>query len=185
MLAQRRDLLAQRRDLLAQRRDLMKQAHLLYRTIRPLFVRYRVALILAHLSVLPAAIREVTEALASVQGERLTLMKLGRRLGRSPWHLNVVFRQQTGLTIHEFATCLKMNHALSAIRRGAKIEAVACELGYRSTKSFYRQFESLFSIRPTEARRAGVAERFVPRAVPLATRRLHALVNQSELRHSA
>jgi methylphosphotriester-DNA--protein-cysteine methyltransferase len=85
---------------------------------------------------------------------RPTLVQLGALLGRSPWHLNVTVQQQTGLTIHELATAIRMTEAAFAILAGEKVEAVALSLGYRSAKSFYRQFERFFGTTPTNFRKS-------------------------------
>jgi AraC-like DNA-binding protein len=45
-------------------------------------------------------------------------------------------RERTGLCIHEFTTCLRLERALVALRERTKIEAIASELVYRSTQSF-------------------------------------------------
>jgi AraC-like DNA-binding protein len=45
-----------------------------------------------------------------------------------------------------------MTEAALAVRAGEKVEAVALSLGYRSAKSFYRQFERFFGTTPTNFR---------------------------------
>jgi AraC-like DNA-binding protein len=102
-----------------------------------------------------------------------TLMNIGRRVGRSPWHLNVYFRQTTGITIHEFVTCLRIRRSLRPVQEGVKIDAIASELGYRSTKTFYRHFERLFAMQPTEVRRATVADSLEPLCPQLSASELY------------
>jgi AraC family transcriptional regulator len=84
--------------------------------------------------------------------DHLTLAAMGTLVGRSPWHLNLTFRKWTHLSIHEYVTALQMANAVADIRQGVKIEAVALLLGYRSPKSFYRQFEHFFAAAPSTFR---------------------------------
>jgi AraC-like DNA-binding protein len=56
------------------------------------------------------------------------------------------------LSIREYRTRLRMQKAVIAIRDGTKIEAVALTLGYRSLKTFYRQFEHFFGMTPSMLR---------------------------------
>jgi AraC family transcriptional regulator len=118
------------------------------------FVRYQSELLTRQPDAYPGLIGRVTDLLCRQLDRRLTLIQLGMLLGRSPWHLNLTFRQQTGLSIHEYATAIRMNEAAAAIRGGQKIEAIALSVGYRSAKSLYRQFERFFGITPASIRRS-------------------------------
>jgi AraC-like DNA-binding protein len=105
----------------------------------------------------PVAPPLVRRVIAIIRGEidhRFTLAQLGALVDRSPWHLNLVFEQWTQMSIHEYATTLRMSEAAAEIRRGVKIEAVALSLGYRSPKTLYRQFEHFFGVIPFLLRRA-------------------------------
>jgi two-component system response regulator YesN len=64
--------------------------------------------------------------------ERLSIRLLARTLGRQEAYLGRLFRQQTGVTVHEYVTRIRMSRAASLIRQGANVEGVALEVGYRS-----------------------------------------------------
>jgi transcriptional regulator GlxA family with amidase domain len=148
-------LIAQGSVLLAWSRRLMDDSAARHRTLRSIrsdFVRRRATFVIGHLATMPEIIGQVVQVVTADLGQRQTLAQLGRRVDRSPWHLNVAFYRATGITIHEFGTCLRMIQAATAVRDGVKIEAIASGLGYRSRKTFYRQFESSFSMKPTEFR---------------------------------
>src|SRR3979490_3205511 len=80
--------------------------------------------------------------------ERLTLGTLGRTLGRQSAYLGRLFRDEVGITVHEYVTRARMINGAVQVRSGVKIEAVALELGYRSKKNFYLQFKRRFGMTP-------------------------------------
>jgi AraC-like DNA-binding protein len=97
-------------------------------------------------------VRRVIDIVSRRFAQPTTLVRLSAVVGLSPWHLNVVFHRSTGMTIHEYATSLRMLRAATEIARGVKIEAVSRSVGYRSRQSFYRQFKSWFGVNPTVLR---------------------------------
>jgi PAS domain S-box-containing protein len=80
--------------------------------------------------------------------QRLTLATLANTLERQSSYLGRLFRDEVGVTVHEYVTRARMMFGASQIRSGVKIEAVALELGYRSKKNFYRQFRRRFGMTP-------------------------------------
>lgn len=80
--------------------------------------------------------------------EPVTLHVLAAALGRQASYLGALFRQETGVSMHEWLTRVRLAHATALIREGVKIEAVALLVGYRSKKNFYRQFKSRFATTP-------------------------------------
>jgi YesN/AraC family two-component response regulator len=80
--------------------------------------------------------------------ERLTLGSLAQTIGRQSAYLGRVFREQIGLTVHEYVTRVRLRDAAAQIGSGIKVEGVALSLGYRSKKNFYRQFKRHFGCTP-------------------------------------
>jgi AraC-like DNA-binding protein len=80
--------------------------------------------------------------------QQVTLKSVGEAVGRQHQYLATLFRQEAGITIHEYLTCVRIRHAWELIRAGEKIEAVALLVGYRSKKNFYRQFKSRVGLDP-------------------------------------
>lgn len=117
-------------------------------------VRRRAERIAKRLDRMPHAVRRVVELISATEDRRLTLAQLSKVVDRSPSHLNVLFFQNTGLTIHQYAVFVRMTRAAWEIERGGKIEAIAMSLGYRSKKNFYRQFKEWFGVTPTSFRDA-------------------------------
>jgi AraC-like DNA-binding protein len=80
--------------------------------------------------------------------QRLTLGTLASSLERQSVYLGKLFRDEIGVTVHEYITRTRMMFGAAQIRSGVKIEAVALDLGYLSKKNFYRQFKRRFGMTP-------------------------------------
>jgi PAS domain S-box-containing protein len=110
----------------------------------------------------------VQRMLEQIQGsytQRLTLGTLARTLGMQSAYLGRLFREEVGVTVHEYVTRARMANGAAQVRSGVKIEAVALDLGYRSKKNFYRQFKRRFGMTP-EAYRHGDHDAAVSEPVP-------------------
>lgn len=115
-------------------------------------VRRRAERVTNRLAQLPVVVRLIVEPFRENVGQRFTLADLSSIVNRSPSHLNVMFHRATGLTVHQYAVFVRMTYAAQAIPQGDKIEAVAMLVGYRSKKSFYRQFKAWFGVNPVALR---------------------------------
>jgi two-component system response regulator YesN len=82
--------------------------------------------------------------------ERITLDSLATTLNRQSAYLGQLFRREVGMTVRQWVTRVRLEHAIVLIRDGVKIEAVALIVGYRSKKNFYRQFRRQFALTPSE-----------------------------------
>jgi two-component system, response regulator YesN len=80
--------------------------------------------------------------------QRVTLATFSTNLRRQAAYLGRLFRDEVGITVHEYLTRVRMDRAAEHVRGGMKIEAVALCLGYRSKKNFYRQFKRRFGSTP-------------------------------------
>src|ERR1700704_3621909 len=80
--------------------------------------------------------------------QRLTLGTLAKTLGRQSAYLGRLFRDEVGVTVHEYMTRARMVNGAVQVRSGVKVEAVALDLGYQSKKNFYRQFKRRFGMTP-------------------------------------
>jgi YesN/AraC family two-component response regulator len=66
--------------------------------------------------------------LEQIQGnytQRLTLGTLARTLGRQSAYLGRLFREEIGVTVHEYITRARIEYGAAHVRSGVKIEAVA------------------------------------------------------------
>jgi AraC-like DNA-binding protein len=79
---------------------------------------------------------------------RTTLTTVSAALRAKPERLRAKFRQVTGISVHEYVTRVRLDHAEHYIRSGDKIDAIALAVGYQSKKNFYRQFRRHFGVTP-------------------------------------
>lgn len=98
---------------------------------------------------------------------RQSLNALARELGASPFHLCRVFRKQTGRTIHEFKTDLRLRVALEKLENEtADLSRTAFECGFSSHAHFTAAMRSKFGATPSFLRAGLVSgqDDGVPRA---------------------
>jgi AraC-like DNA-binding protein len=98
--------------------------------------------------------RECTEharqILAIHFGGSCSLDQLARLVGVSVFHLCRVFRRQTGLTLHEYRTELRLRHALERLPEpGADLTQLALDVGFSSHSHFTAVFRRAFGLTPS------------------------------------
>jgi AraC-like DNA-binding protein len=86
--------------------------------------------------------------------ESLTLDDLAAAAGRSKRYVGTLFREEMGVTAHDYLTRVRLRRALDLIRQGEKIEVVSLLVGYRSKANFYRHFRTHLGITPLAYRAA-------------------------------
>ena len=90
----------------------------------------------------------MVEVIENEYADVVTLRRLATDLRRQPAYLGRVFLKETGLTVREYLTRVRLDHAETLIREGVKIEAVSLSVGYRSKKNFYQQFKRRYGMTP-------------------------------------
>lgn len=83
---------------------------------------------------------------------RQTLSDLARELVVSPFHLCRVFREQTGRTLHEFRTDLRLRKALELLTDHSDLSRIAFECGFSSHSHFTAAMRSRFGQTPSALR---------------------------------
>ncbi len=97
---------------------------------------------------------EAARALVAVQyRDRLTTAGLAAQLSVSPFHLSRVFKEQTGVGLHEHITQLRLRRALALLEdpRCSLIE-IAFGLGFSSHSHFTAVFRQTFGASPSRLR---------------------------------
>ena len=111
-------------------------------------------------------VRRILDVIEQSYAERITLDSLSALLDRQSAYLGHLFRKEVGMSVRQWVTVVRLQHAAALIRDGVKIEAVALIVGYRSKKNFYRQFRRMYSTTPLEyGRLAKKAQDSTPMAV--------------------
>jgi AraC-like DNA-binding protein len=91
--------------------------------------------------------------LATRFGEKLSLDVIARSIHCSPFHLARLFRQQSGVSIHQYRHRLRLREALRRIGDGeADLSALALELGFSSHSHLTDAFRQAFGLPPTACR---------------------------------
>lgn len=100
--------------------------------------------------------RELTEAvkavLAACYSRPITLERIARTLEVSPYHMNRVFRRQSGQTPHAYLTQLRVRAALARLGDGEALIDVAAHCGFSSHSHFSATFRRIFGATPSGIR---------------------------------
>ena len=88
--------------------------------------------------------------------------QVARLIGVDRSRLAAAFRQQTGLTLHEYIVRIRLQAAVTMIAAGTKIEATALLVGYRDKSSFYRQFRRRTGVTPAAFRSGQTSKQSLP-----------------------
>lgn len=94
------------------------------------------------------AVRRVREYLADNMSEKVTLDVLSAQSGLSGYHLLRVFRDEVGLTPHQWQAQLRINRAKVLLAEGAAIADVACSVGFTDQSHFTRTFRAVTGATP-------------------------------------
>jgi AraC-like DNA-binding protein len=102
--------------------------------------------------------REIAHATQSLLNERfgdaMDLSQVARRVHASPYHLARLFRRETGLSIHQYRTRLRLAASLQRLAEGERdLTQLALDLGYSSHAHFTDAFRRAFDITPSDFRR--------------------------------
>ena len=102
--------------------------------------------------------QRVAQAIRDNYKRTLNARDLARSVHMTSSGLRRAFRTELGLSLREYHMAVRLLAALPDIA-SEKIACVALDVGYRSTKNFYRAFRHLTGLTPTRFRRLSPAER--------------------------
>jgi two-component system, response regulator YesN len=93
-------------------------------------------------------VQRVVDFIEKGYADRITLYSIGAALRGKPQRLSRLFEKSRGMSVHEYVTQVRLDHAARLVSSSVKVEAVALSVGYRSKKDFYRQFIRRFRVTP-------------------------------------
>ena len=102
----------------------------------------------------PSAVARVTRAVRAIEHHpdaMLTLGRLAREAGLSPYHFLRTFEHLTGLTPHQYVLRARLREAairLADTERRAKILDIALDSGFGDVSNFNRAFRVEFGVTP-------------------------------------
>ena len=94
------------------------------------------------------AVETATKFIESNFTDQITTASVARLVGRERTYFATAFRRTTGQTIHRYIVSVRLRHALSRLAEGEKVEAAMLSAGYRSKRSFYRDFRTQMGATP-------------------------------------
>ena len=106
----------------------------------------------------PEKIRRACAHLANAEGH-LSLERLARHVGGSPYHLQRQFKRIVGVTPREFADACRVRRAKDRLRRGKDATTAAFDAGYGSTSRFYERMGKSLGMQPGTYRKGGAGMR--------------------------
>lgn len=87
----------------------------------------------------------------------ITLDRLAQHVGVSKYHLQRLFKRNTGVSPLEYATQLKMSDAIEQLLHTENtITEIAFHLGFKSSSHFSNLFRKHIGFSPTEYRKVGI-----------------------------
>jgi AraC-like DNA-binding protein len=83
--------------------------------------------------------------------EKLTLKEMAGMSGLNPVYFDALFKQETGLTMHQYLIRTRVRNAENMLRSGECNASEAAEnCGYCDFNHFYRQFKAVMGIPPSQ-----------------------------------
>ena len=99
------------------------------------------------------AVARVKEYIEDCHMENISLDRLARLAGLSPFHLTRVFRREVGLPPHVYLKQVRVFKARELLGQGLPIAEAAAEAGFTDQSHLSRQFKKLLGITPGQYRR--------------------------------
>ncbi|RTE08793.1 response regulator [Paenibacillus whitsoniae] len=98
-------------------------------------------------------IRDVEGIIQKTFHQNLTIQQLAADVFLSPGHLQTLFKKETGQTINDYITYVRLEKAQQLLQEpGIKIYEVANQVGYQDTYYFTKIFKKMVGMNPMEYR---------------------------------
>ena len=94
-------------------------------------------------------IRGLLEYIDEHLSEELNVDGLAERSYLSKFHLMRKFKEEVGISLHEYITQRRLILARDLIAKGESVTEVCFKVGYRSYSAFFRGYVKLFGVTPT------------------------------------
>lgn len=87
--------------------------------------------------------------------ERITLARLGKAVGISPYHLQRAFKETYGVSPRSYQNSRRLERMKSELRDGAQVGRAVCAAGYGSSRAAYESAANGLGMTPANYRRGG------------------------------
>jgi len=109
---------------------------------------------LDHRAHLHPGLHRVQDFLVAHPERRATLPELARIAALSPRHLTRLFRERTGVTLHQYATRIRLERARTLLEiPGLTLDAIAARCGFEDGRQLRRLWRAAHGEPPSRARR--------------------------------
>ncbi len=105
-----------------------------------------------------ATVRQICAYIRQNLEGTITLKTISAAVGGSPFHLQRVFKQATGITPHEYAEARRMATFKLALRAGNSIADATYEAGFGSSSRLYEQANARLGMTPAAYRKGGAQQ---------------------------
>ncbi|HEX6926622.1 MAG TPA: bifunctional DNA-binding transcriptional regulator/O6-methylguanine-DNA methyltransferase Ada [Longimicrobiaceae bacterium] len=102
------------------------------------------------------AVRRAIEFIESHLDEHVTLERLAREVGISPYHLQRIFKNRLGLTPHAYQKARRLERFKEVARSGYGVGRATYEAGFNSSRCLYESAIAGMGMTPGRYRRGGV-----------------------------
>lgn len=106
-------------------------------------------------SVAARRVREAQRYLERHLDETVTLERLGRAVGLSPYHLQRTFKRMTGVTPRAYAGARRMERMKSRLKQGDSVSRATYEAGFSSPSRAYDHSRARLGMTPGAYQRGG------------------------------
>lgn len=108
-----------------------------------------------------AIVQKILDYIENNLDKEILLEDIAAHAGYSKFHLNRIFADETGITIHKYLQTRRLTVAAEELVKTKKpIAQIACEAGYNSQQAFSLAFKQIYFYPPGTYRDLGV---FVPK----------------------
>ncbi|MFT8665587.1 AraC family transcriptional regulator [Acetobacter orientalis] len=98
----------------------------------------------------PADIKKAQAFLADEFHGHLSIDEVASAVGISQYHLMRSFRAATGLSVHQFLTQIRLNHAKTLLAKGVSAAQTATSVGFYDQSHLINQFRRYFGVTPKQ-----------------------------------
>jgi YesN/AraC family two-component response regulator len=95
-------------------------------------------------------ISRITRYIAMHYSEKLMVKQLAEMLRLDTGYFGILFKQETGLTMHQYLNRVRVNNAENMLQTGGfRVHEVAEQCGFSDVFYFYKQFRALRGYPPS------------------------------------